>query len=131
MAAPVRILAFAGSTRRQSYNKALVAIAASASAQQRDTTGRRFPQGTVPLTPNRDVILEVPELAVDSIGLTVQNVRAHVALDANAMNLVTSLAQRLHYSGKVARMQRAQFEQWKDAHLPTHASQLRYGLDVK
>ena len=40
------------------------------------------------LTPNRDVILEVPELSVDSIGLTVQNVKAHVALDANAMNLV-------------------------------------------
>ena len=40
------------------------------------------------LTPNRDVILEVPELSVDSIGLTVSNVRAKVALDANAMNLV-------------------------------------------
>jgi hypothetical protein len=40
------------------------------------------------LTPNRDVILEVPELSVDSIGLTVKDVRAHVSLDANAMNLV-------------------------------------------
>jgi hypothetical protein len=40
------------------------------------------------MTPNRDVILEVPELSVDSIGLTVNNVRAHVALDANAMNFV-------------------------------------------
>lgn len=40
------------------------------------------------LTPNRDVILEVPELSVDSIGLTVSNVRAKVSLDANAMNLV-------------------------------------------
>lgn len=40
------------------------------------------------LTPNRDVILEVPELSVDSIGLTVSNVRARVSLDANAMNLV-------------------------------------------
>jgi hypothetical protein len=40
------------------------------------------------VTPNRDVILEIPELAVDSIGLTVANVSAHVALDANAMNLV-------------------------------------------
>ncbi|HYC51214.1 MAG TPA: hypothetical protein VEB19_08930 [Gemmatimonadaceae bacterium] len=40
------------------------------------------------LTPNRDVILEIPELSVDSIGLTVSDVRAHVALDANAMNLV-------------------------------------------
>ena len=40
------------------------------------------------LTPNRDVILEIPELSVDSIGLTVQDVRAHVSLDANAMNFV-------------------------------------------
>jgi len=40
------------------------------------------------LTPNRDVILEIPELSVDSIGLTVKDVKAHVALDANAMNLV-------------------------------------------
>lgn len=40
------------------------------------------------LTPNRDVILEIPELSVDSIGLTVSNVRAKVNLDANAMNLV-------------------------------------------
>ena len=30
------------------------------------------------VTPNRDVILEIPELSVDSIGLTVQDVRAHV-----------------------------------------------------
>jgi hypothetical protein len=34
------------------------------------------------------VILEIPELSVDSIGLTVSDVKAHVALDANAMNLV-------------------------------------------
>jgi hypothetical protein len=40
------------------------------------------------LKTNRDVILEVPELSVDSIGLTVSNVRARVSLDANAMNLV-------------------------------------------
>lgn len=66
-----------------------------AAAQQRDTTGAvRQPAGRVQasmqpgLTPNRDVVLEVPELAVDSIGLTVENVRAHVSLDANAMNLV-------------------------------------------
>jgi hypothetical protein len=47
---------------------------------------------TTGLTPNRDVILEIPELSVDSIGLTVENVRAHVALDANAMNLVSLTA---------------------------------------
>ena len=66
---------------------------ADASSQQRDTTARRTAgrlQSTMQpgLTPNRDVILEVPELSVDSIGLTVKDVRAHVALDANAMNLV-------------------------------------------
>jgi hypothetical protein len=65
-----------------------------ASAQQRDTTtrrpatGQRFTAGSTSLTTNRDVILEIPELSVDSIGLTVNNVRAHVSLDANAMNFV-------------------------------------------
>src|SRR4051812_2471503 len=63
-------------------------VAAPASAQQPTApTGQRF-TGTTSLTPNRDVILEIPELSVDSIGLTVADVRAHVALDANAMNLV-------------------------------------------
>ena len=80
---------------------ALLAIAlttTSAAAQQRDTTRRapaaspaspaRVQATSQGLTPNRDVILEVPELSVDSIGLTVSNVKAHVSLDANAMNLV-------------------------------------------
>jgi len=62
-----------------------VAAAAPASAQQ--PTAQRF-AGTTSVTPNRDVILEIPELSVDSIGLTVADVKAHVALDANAMNLV-------------------------------------------
>ncbi len=78
----------------------LVAVAVltfvhAAEAQQRDTAvtrrpaGQRFTASMQPgLTPNRDVILEIPELSVDSIGLTVRDVRAHVALDANAMNLV-------------------------------------------
>jgi hypothetical protein len=61
-----------------------VAAAAPGSAQQ---PTQRF-TGTTSVTPNRDVILEIPELSVDSIGLTVADVRAHVALDANAMNLV-------------------------------------------
>jgi hypothetical protein len=69
--------------------------AQSGFAQQRDTVvrrpaagGRYTPTMQPGLTPNRDVILEIPELSVDSIGLTVKDVRAHVALDANAMNLV-------------------------------------------
>jgi hypothetical protein len=62
-----------------------VVAASHASAQQ--PTGQRY-TGTTSLTPNRDVILEIPELSVDSIGLTVSDVKAHVALDANAMNLV-------------------------------------------
>ena len=62
-----------------------VAVAAPTSAQQ--PTAQRF-TGTTAVTPNRDVILEIPELSVDSIGLTVSDVKAHVALDANAMNLV-------------------------------------------
>jgi hypothetical protein len=52
------------------------------------TTPARQYTATTSTTPNRDVVLEIPELAVDSIGLTVKDVRAHVALDANAMNLV-------------------------------------------
>src|SRR3569623_1357101 len=51
-------------------------------------TGGRIQASSQGVTPNRDVILEVPELSVDSIGLTVSNVKAHVSLDANAMNLV-------------------------------------------
>jgi hypothetical protein len=72
---------------------ALVLAPALASAQ-RDSAQARRPQGqrvsptNSGLTPNRDVILEIPELSVDSIGLTVQDVRAHVSLDANAMNFV-------------------------------------------
>jgi hypothetical protein len=60
--------------------------------RQPTTTPQRQFTGTTSLTPNRDVILEIPELSVDSIGLTVADVRAHVALDANAMNLVTLTA---------------------------------------
>lgn len=56
---------------------------------QRPAAGARIqPQMQASTTPNRDVILEVPELSVDSIGLTVSDLRAHVSLDANAMNLV-------------------------------------------
>jgi len=65
----------------------LAICAATAPAFAQQPTGQRF-TGTTALTPNRDVILEIPELSVDSIGLTVADVRAHVALDANAMNLV-------------------------------------------
>jgi hypothetical protein len=64
--------------------------AAPTSAQQptaQQTTTQRY-TATTSTTPNRDVILEIPELSVDSIGLTVSDVKAHVALDANAMNLV-------------------------------------------
>jgi hypothetical protein len=43
-------------------------------------------------TPNYDVVLEVPELSVDSIGLNVENLRAHLALNANAVNLVSVVA---------------------------------------
>ena len=69
----------------------LLCISALGAQAQRDTTTRRPPQATQPaptggryqatsqgLTTNRDVILEIPELSVDSIGLTVQDVRAHV-----------------------------------------------------
>ena len=50
------------------------------------------PAGTQVGTPNYDVVLEVPNLSIDSIGLRVADLRAHVALDANAMNLVSIVA---------------------------------------
>src|SRR6476469_9151138 len=72
-----------------------VVLAPAAASAQRDSAQARRPAGqrVAPstnsgLTSNRDVILEIPELSVDSIGLTVQDVRAHVSLDANAMNFV-------------------------------------------
>lgn len=70
-----------------------LALAPAIAAAQSDSTRRPATQrvaasSTSGTTPNRDVILEIPELSVDSIGLTVQDVRAHVALDANAMNFV-------------------------------------------
>ncbi|HEU0013963.1 MAG TPA: hypothetical protein VFQ45_09785 [Longimicrobium sp.] len=88
---------------------ALSALAAAAAeAQVRDTTrtpptrvlGRPGTGGrpvtttqvapAAPLgTPNYDVVLEVPELSVDSITLNVNDLRAHLAVDANVANLVT------------------------------------------
>ncbi|HET7321270.1 MAG TPA: hypothetical protein VFI96_02165, partial [Longimicrobiaceae bacterium] len=73
-------------------------LAAPAAAQVRDSAQTARPisavlgqprtgQGTVG-TPNYDVVLEVPRLTVDSIGLDVANLQAHLALNANAMNLV-------------------------------------------
>lgn len=58
------------------------AVAADAAAQAQGAQQAQLG------TPNYDVVLEVPELSVDSIGLNVEQLRAHVALDANAMNLV-------------------------------------------
>jgi hypothetical protein len=49
------------------------------------------PAGSVG-TGRDDVVLEVPELAVDSIGLTVQRLRARVSLDANVARLVSITA---------------------------------------
>ena len=66
---------------------ALCAAAAVPALAQQPTAQRAY-TSTTAVTPNRDVILEIPELSVDSIGLTVSDVKAHVALDANAMNLV-------------------------------------------
>jgi hypothetical protein len=77
-------------TRRLLFAASMIAFGAIAAQAQATTptTGRIQPNTAAGLTPNRDVILEIPELSVDSIGLTVSNVRAKVSLDANAMNLV-------------------------------------------
>ena len=66
----------------------LFPAAAQGDSTRRPVTQRVAASSTSGTTPNRDVILEIPELSVDSIGLTVQDVRAHVSLDANAMNFV-------------------------------------------
>src|SRR3954462_3253514 len=65
-----------------------VCAAAAGPALAQQPSGQRAYASPTSRTPNREVILEIPELSVDSIGLTVSDVRAHVALDANAMNLV-------------------------------------------
>jgi hypothetical protein len=74
--APVVVAAQSDSTLRRPTAPATPRVATPSTA------------GSTGTTPNRDVILEIPELSVDSIGLTVQDVRAHVSLDANAMNFV-------------------------------------------
>lgn len=56
-----------------------------ASAAARTTTAAAQQGGT----PNYDVILEVPDLSVDSIGLTVRDLRARLALAANVARLVS------------------------------------------
>src|SRR6476469_527568 len=66
-----------------------VAQAQRDTAQTRRAASQRIaPSSNAGITPNRDVILEIPELSVHSLGLTGQDVRAHVSLDANAMNFV-------------------------------------------
>ncbi len=57
-------------------------------AGARPATAARTPSSQIG-TPHYDVVLEVPELSVDSIGLTVADLRATLALDANAANLVS------------------------------------------
>lgn len=74
--------------------------AGSAAAQVRDTSRARPPAPNAARaapaaftgTPHYDVVLEVPDLSVDSIGLTVKQLQAHLALDANAANLVSLIA---------------------------------------
>jgi hypothetical protein len=67
-------------------------VASTAAAQQRDTAATRRPDSArataASRSSERDVLLEVPGLAVDSIALDVTDLRAHLSLDANAMNVV-------------------------------------------
>jgi hypothetical protein len=50
--------------------------------------GQRVQQGSRIGTPNRDIVLEVPNLSVDSIILNVDSIRAKISLDAKVANLV-------------------------------------------
>ena len=55
--------------------------AVPSAAQRATTTGQPVPAGEY------DIVLDVPNLCVDSIRLTVQNLTAHLALDARVANL--------------------------------------------
>jgi hypothetical protein len=83
---------------------ALAAVAClplrSLNAQRPDSAARPVPAAPSParvqaqgaVTANRDVVLEVPSLAVDSIGLVVADLQAHLSLDAAAMNFLSLTA---------------------------------------
>jgi hypothetical protein len=60
-----------------------------AGAQQGQSGAVAMQRGMQGGTPNYDVVLEVPDLSVDSIGLTVANLQAHLALSANVAQLVS------------------------------------------
>jgi hypothetical protein len=70
----------------------LLLMATTVTAQTPQPRGAGEPATQQLGTPNYDVVLEVPQLSVDSIGLNVENLRAHLALDANAVNLVSIVA---------------------------------------
>lgn len=91
--------------KRSGVAAALALVICAPAAAQQDTASARIQAQARPIsvqpgqrtaqpmaaqgTPNYDVILEVPNLSVDSIGITVQNLRANLSLAANAANLVT------------------------------------------
>ena len=60
-----------------------------AGAQQGQLPAAPLQRGAQGGTPNYDVVLEVPDLSVDSIGLTVANLRAQLSLSANVARLVS------------------------------------------
>lgn len=62
----------------------LLAAGAAPGAAQQTPAGQRMPG-----TPHYDVVLEVPELSVGELELTVAGLRAKLALDAMAANLVS------------------------------------------
>jgi len=91
---------------RSAFPAALALVIGVPAAAQQDTASARIQAQSQPLgatrtqvasaaprqqggTPNYDVILEVPNLSVDSIGVTVQDLRAHLSLAANVASLVT------------------------------------------
>lgn len=67
----------------------LAAYAPEPAAAQQTQQRARTQVGTAQRgTPHYDVVVEVPELTVDSIHLLVDNLRAHLSVDANVANLV-------------------------------------------
>ena len=63
-------------------------VAGSVGANRSGALGQSTQQGGRIGTPNRDIVLEVPNLSVDTIALDVDSIRAKVSLDAKVANLV-------------------------------------------
>jgi hypothetical protein len=73
----------AGQRGAQAARPAAAAAGIPGAAQRATTTGQAVPAGAY------DIVVDVPNLCVDSLTINVRNLLAHVALDAQVANLVS------------------------------------------